>query len=574
MAAPEQTDTKEAENESRSIAWVVTFIRPNLLRIAGAFALSLPAVGFGLTQPYLTKVLIDDGLLASNARVLGLACLAMVGIAVAGMVVGYVHRQYYLRLSLRILFDIREAVFEHLTRLSPRYYTSNPVGDIMQRLDGDIAIVQRFATDSLLIATNNALVLVGSLAVLAGLSPRLALIGIVFIPLQLIFVRLMRPRLECTAERVRERAAHLSSFLIETLSGMKTVQAMRAEESSLAGLTDRNAAYADQVLAQQRVSYVAGSFPAFLLTGSTALAFFVGGLWVLDGSLQLGVLIAFAAYYGQMSRAAAALVGLQSGYYRARVSLRRVAAISEVTIDVPQSGEVDLPEDVRGTVTFDKVSFRYAPETPWVLDRINAEFVADNTIHLAGVSGTGKSTLIDLIHRHFDPDGGRILLDGMDIRTLSLKSLRSAIAVVEQEPKLIGDTVREFLTMGLGDIDDDGLLAACERARISERVAALPGGLDGKTGVAGRRFSGGEKQRLAIARAILQNPCILILDEAMSGVDVPTEARVIEEINTLFGNCTRIIVSHRAPPRSEPDQWFTLKEGRLLEGKPRSGPDG
>jgi ATP-binding cassette subfamily B protein len=550
--------------DRRTIAWLYSFVRPQLGRLAFVLGLSLAAGLVSLAQPYITKYLIDQGLLAGDFEIVLLACGLMILAALVGAGLGAVNRWHYVTASSRILFALRESVYRHLQTLSPQYYARMRGGDLMARLDGDVAEIQRFAVDSALAFVNGTINLVGAVALMIVLSPRLSLIAFLLLPAQFLFLRLMRPRIEAWTRTQRERASDLSSFFFETLGAMKFIQSVageRREAERLGGLQER---YFDIVRPLQMLNFATATVPNLLTLLSTALVFIAGGYLVIEGSLTLGTIVAFTAYLSRATGPVNTLLGLYVAMRRARVSLARIAEITDAASAVePPLEPRPLPADGRGELRFDNVTFGYGDDRAPVLHGASLTIPGGAKVAILGVSGAGKTTLIDLLQRHYDPLDGRILIDGIDLREVALDALRRRVAVVAQDTVLFAGTIADNIRYAAPAADDSEVREAARLARVDEFVDRLPEGYETQVGSRGMQLSGGQRQRIAIARALLQDPVVLILDEATTGIDRESERLIRDAIDKLFGRRTRIVVSHHATVIEGADLVVELTAGKL-----------
>ncbi len=465
-----------------------------------------------------------------------------------------------------MLFALREAVYRHLQRLSPAFFGRMRTGDLLARLDGDVAEVQRFSVDGLLALVNGLLALVGALALMIWLSWQLSLLAALLLPAEFLFLRWMRPRVAARTRSLRERAADLSSFLVETLGAMKFIQSVGAEAREAARLGHLGRAFIGDLMRLQVVEFTTAAVPGMITSATRAVVFLVGGYWFIEGRMQLGSLIAFSAYLAMAVGPVQTLLGLYVGLQRMRVSLGRVRLLTAARPAVTGADRpTPLPPGARGEVRLEQVSFRYPDGGGAVLDEVSAVLPAGGKIAIAGPSGVGKTTLIDLLQRHYDPDSGRITLDGFDLRTLGLGELRRRVAVVAQDVVLFRGTIADNIRYAAPEADDNAVREAASKAQLADFIEAQPEGYATPIGERGARLSGGERQRLAIARALLQAPLVLILDEATSAVDRAAEARLMAEIDRLFAGCTRIVISHRADLLAGADLVLRLADGRLAD---------
>lgn len=556
-------DAHDPELLRRALAWLYGFVRPQMRAIAVLLGLSLGASLLVLAQPWLTKTLIDEGLLAKDFGLLVQVAVAMIAVGLIGTALSGINRYLHTRLSGRILFALRDDFYRHLQQLSPAFYGRKRIGDILSRLDGDVVEIQRFAVDSLFSAVSSLIGLIGAVSLMLLLSWQLSLLLALLIPVEVLWLRWMRRKVEREVRSLRERSADVSSFLVETLPAMKFIQAAGQQAREARRLEGLGQGYMRQLLRVQVTEFFTHAVPGTLTSLSRACAFLIGGYWVIQGTWQLGALIAFSTYLGMAVGPVQSLLGLYVALQRMTVSLGRVMELQQEPVPVrPPVTPVPLP-DGPGTLRLEGVHFAHEQRAGAVLEGVDAEIPAGLKVAISGASGVGKSTLIDLLQRFYDPDQGRILLDGVDLRELDLLALRRRIAVVSQDIVLFRGTLAENLAYSAPDASHEALERVVRLARLDGLVASLPLGLDNPLGERGQQLSGGQKQRIAIARALLQAPLILVLDEATSAVDEATEREVIAAIDQLFAGRTRILISHRPSTLAEADLHLRLEQGRL-----------
>ena len=545
----------------------LTYLRPYWRRLTLVLLLSLASTGFSLLIPLLSQRLVDDAILGADRDALRLVVLAFVALTVVGFGLNVWSGLRYTRVSADILFDMRLALYRHLQTLSPRYYARTRFGDIMSRLNTDIGEIQRVAAEVALAWVGNVLFLVGSVAMLAYLDLRLFLLGIALLPVSLWALVHYRRRLEGRVATLRERSADIGSFLIETLQGVKLVVTSNAQEREVGRFRDRNNRFIDALMAMQWTTYLSGGLPGAVLSGSSALVFFYGGLRVIDGTLTLGTLVAFLAYQLRLFGPIQALMGLYASLATVRVSLGRVHEILDVAPEVVDPAQPASIAAVRGEVELDGVSFSFERGTP-VLEQISLRVAPGECVAIVGPSGGGKSTVADLVLRLLDPDTGVVRLDGHDLRTLRLQDLRAQVALVDQEPSVFHASIADNIRYARPEASDAEVAAAARAAGLDDFIATLPEGYDTTVGERGAAFSAGERQRVAVARALLADPAVLVLDEATAALDPRSEQRVIDGYEMVMRGRTTILITHRAALARHADRVVVLDGARIVEEGP------
>ncbi len=374
----------------------------------------------------------------------------------------------------------------------------------------------------------------------------------------------MRARLEIVALKVRQNVARITDFLINSLSAVKYIQAVVAEARETKRLESLNQNYRKDLLRQQMTGYVATGVPGLMLAIATTGVFLAGGQMVISGSLSLGALVAFTTYLARATGPLQTFLGLYPAYQRTKVSLARVMEIANQPIGVPRAEPgLALPENGAGEIVLEGVFFRYEENADWIIRDASFTFPGGKKIGVLGLSGVGKSTLIDLLHRHYDPHKGAIRLDGSDLKDLNLEAMRRKIAVVSQDLVLFRGSFTDNIRYGSDHATDRQVIEAAKAAQLHEHIIALPQGYDSDVGVDGRTLSAGQKQRLSIARAVLADPLILILDEATAALDAQTEEKLMAQIDNLFSRRTQIIISHRASSFRGADLILQMSHGTL-----------
>jgi ATP-binding cassette subfamily B protein len=541
---------------------VLAYVIPYWRRLAVVLILSLFSTLLGLTQPYIAKLLIDEALLRRSAQTLLAIAALMVVVTVLGFGLNILSGYRYVSVSADVLFDMRLQLYRHLQTLSPRFYARTKLGEIVSRINNDIAEVQRVSADTLLALLGNAVFLIGSVAIMLWLNWRLFLLSIALVPLSVMVLKSYQHRLAERVKQVRERSAEIGSFLIETLLGMRLVVTSTAEAYEVERFRRRNRRFIDALLAMQLTSYLAGAMPGTILTLSTAAVFLYGGMLVIEETMTIGSLVAFMAYHLRLLAPVQNLMGLYTNLMTARISLGRVFELLDARAEVFERADAAPLERVRGEITFEGVTLWHDRET-LVLDDVSFHVPAGSICAIVGPSGVGKSTIADLILRLYDPQSGVVKLDGRDVRDLRLKDLRQAIALVDQAPVLFNASIAENIAYARPEATREEIIAAARGAAIDEFIDRLPEGYHTQVGERGLALSAGERQRIAIARALLRRPAVLVLDEPTAALDPVTEQSISATLASLLHSCTAIIITHRPSLAEIADQVIVLEGGRV-----------
>ena len=543
------------------------FVKPYVRRIGFVFLLSSFGTVLGLLWPLFTKILIDDVLLARNLSLLVTLCGIMLGVTLLGYGVGAVNRYLYTQVTARVLFALRQHLFAHLQKLSLRFHTQVKVGDLLSRLNTDIAEIQSVLTDAAFTFVTNIFVLLATVGFLIWLNWRLFLVSLLVIPLQIYGVRKIQPYMVEETRKVRELNASISAFLVESLSAIKFVKQFGAEPTQLGRLGRLGQRFVALVTRFEMIGYI-GSTTATATTflGSTIVTLY-GGYLVIEGQMSIGSLVAFAAYQSRAFSPIQVLMDLYLRIERAGVSVDRVFEFLDIGQEYtePSGGTVRL-EDLRGEIEFRDVSFGYqtnAPADQSVLRRVSFRVEAGRRLTVLGPSGTGKSTLVDLLVRLYEPQAGTICLDGHDVRELDLVWLRHHVVVIGHEPFLFHASILENVSYASPEASREEIVAAVTAVGLHEYVTTLPDGYETTVGERGTRLSAGQRQRIALARALLKKPRILVLDEALSGLDVESEADLRQTLSTVMQGCTTLVVTHRLSSLHADDAVAVLKHGTV-----------
>ncbi len=540
------------------------FVRPYGWALAPVVALSLLGTGLGLVLPYLSKLLVDDALVAQDfgalLRIVGL----FVGITAASFLMNVLSGMRYTKVSADILFDMRLDLYRHLQRLSPRYYAKTPLGDVVSRINGDIGEIQRVTAEATLAWLGQLIALVGTVGMLIYLDLRLFIVGLITLPPALFALLRYRRQLEARVRVLRERSADIGTFLIETLQGMRAVVGANAQEREVDRFRNKNDSFVDALLSMRLFTYLAGGLPGLLLTTGTGVVFLYGGYLVIDGATTLGTFVAFMAYQMRLMAPIQGLMGLYSNLATARASLVRVHEVLDSPPEVVEANPAKSLPVCKGEVTLEEVHYGFGRGGE-VLAGVNLVIPAGQVLAIVGTSGSGKSTIADLLSRQLDPDEGRILLDGEDLSDLFLSQVRMHVSVVEQSPFIFHATVAENVRYARPEATEADVRQAIHAAGLSDLMDSMPEDINTVVGERGSQLSAGERQRVAIARAYLAEPSVLIFDEATGALDPMSEAAVLSGYDALMRGRTTVLITHRIDLARQADRVVVLKNGRVAE---------
>jgi ATP-binding cassette, subfamily B, bacterial len=521
----------------------------------------------GLGSPFLLRGIIDNALPHKDTGLLALLALGMIGVALVSTVVGVYQTLLSTTIGQRIMRDLRVSVYAHLQRMSLAFFTKTRTGEVQSRIANDIGGMQAIVTSTATSIVSNATVVVASAVAMLAMDVRLALLSFVLLPGTVwINRRVGAMRRRITTERQR-RLALMTSQVQESLSvsGVLLGRSMgRSPE-----LTERFAGDASGLADLEVRSQMAGKWQqstiSITFAAVPAVTYWLGGLALTGGpTVSIGTLVAFTTLQSSLFNPLNALLRTGVQVQSSLALFARIFEYLDLPIDIVESPSPVVLPAVRGDVRLSDVSFAYEPGAPTLTD-VSLDVPAGSTLAVVGATGSGKTTLGYLLARLYDVDSGSITIDGVDVRDLSLATLASTVGVVSQDPYLLHASIAENLRFARPDATDDELVDAARAARIHDLIASLPDGYDTVVGERGYRFSGGEKQRLAIARTVLRNPPVLVLDEATSALDTRTERSVQAALDELSAGRTTITVAHRLSTVRSADRIAVLDHGRVVE---------
>jgi ATP-binding cassette subfamily B multidrug efflux pump len=541
------------------------YLRPYRWLTAAAITLLMSQSVLALVGPRLTEHALDVAVPRHDMGLLGLLAGLYLATLLLDFVVEYGGTLLMTYIGQRVMYDLRMEIFGHLQRLSITYFDRNPVGRLMTRVTSDVETLNELFSSGVVTIFGDAFTLVAIMGMMLAIDWRLALVTFAVIPLVWLTARIFRRRVREAFGDIRVRLARLNAFLQERLSGMRVVQLFGREEDMARRFGALNRDHLEAHL--RSITIYAVFFPAVELLTAVAMALLLwyGGLRVLDGTLTVGILAAFIQYTRRFFQPLQDLSEKFNLLQSAMASSERVFSLLDepVTVREPEHPAA-LARPVRGAVSFEGVWFRYSPTAPWVLKDVSFTASPGQTIALVGHTGAGKTTIVNLLLRFYDPDRGRITVDGVDIRNLSTSDLRSIIGFVQQDLFLFTGDVQHNLTLD-ASIPAEAARDAARRVGADRFIERLPSGYHHVLGERGRSLSVGERQLLSFARALALDPRILVLDEATSSVDAEAEALIQRAIAELMAGRTSLVVAHRLSTILHADEILVLHHGEIRE---------
>jgi ATP-binding cassette, subfamily B, bacterial len=552
------------DKRGRKVRKLLALLRPYRARVLLMLLALVLATGAALVPPYLAGRAIDDGIRSGDTGALTVITIAFVGAALVYWAGSYAQTYLVSWVGQRALQDLRTTIFSHLQGLSIGFYSRNKAGVLISRLTNDVQALDQLVTDGVVTLFSSTLTLVGTAAILVFLDPGLALVTFLTFPVLLAGSLAFRIVSSGAYRLTREKIALVTAYLQETLSGVRVVRAFSQEprhRRRFAELNDEN-----REANMRTVNLNAAYFPSVELLSAVATAAILiyGGNQVLDGRATIGVLASFVFYLQSFFDPIQQLSQLYTTYQAGMAALDKIFDLLDEEPEIADApAAVELPR-VRGEIRFEEVSFSYGGSNPALAD-VSLSVPPGQTVALVGATGAGKSTLAKLVARFYDPDGGRVLVDGHDLRDVTERSLRSQLGIVPQEGFLFSGTIRDNIAFGRPGASDEEVQAAARAVGAHEFVERLPEGYDTEVGERGGHLSAGQRQLVAFARAAAADPRILILDEATSNVDVHTEARIEHGLRRLLAGRTAIVIAHRLSTIRGAGRIVVLEEGRVAE---------
>ncbi len=557
-----------------------SLLKPHTKALLIGFLAAIGEALANMAEPWPLKIVFDDILKSrpvhgwadrllhitgqDKAAILGFAVAAVLLIAIIGAISSYTHKYFTTSVGQWVMHDLRRTLYSHVQRLSLAYHDQKRTGDLISRVTVDIDAIQSFITSGLLGVLVDCLTIAGMVAIMLFTNWRFTLIALSVVPLLFLVIYTFTRRIKRASREVRKKEGEIASVVTEVLSSMRVVKAFAREDYELRRLEEQSLENVDIALRARSLKAKLMPLVELIVAVGTCLVFWFGVRMVLAGSLTPGSLLVFIAYLGKMYKPIQDLSKMSDSFSKAAVGYERIQEVLETNHIVADLLDARPAPRFRGRIQFENVSFSYNSKYP-VLRNLSFDVEPGQVAALAGPTGAGKTTIISLIPRFYDPDSGVIRIDGWDVRRLKQKSLRQQISFVLQETLLFHAPVWENIAYGKPEASRSEIIRASHLANAHEFIEKLPEAYDTIIGERGVTLSGGQRQRIAIARAVIRDTPILILDEPSSGLDAASEKLVFEALDHLMEGKTAIVIAHRLSTIRRADAIFVVKDGSIVE---------
>lgn len=562
--AYQQEETTEKRFDPQIARRILSYLRPCVKQLALSVVLVFVGSLISLIGPLVTRSAVDDYIMVGDMTGLNILVLAWLGILCANWFVSYWRMYTMSWIGQTVVHSIRKELFDHLMKLSFDYYDKVPVGKTITRFTSDVDSLNELLTGGVVTLVSESAVLIGIMGIMLSLDTRLALLCFTVIPVLVYLTTGFRAKIVSAERDERSKTSEMNAYLQENISGVRVVQAFCREGLNLKRFDKISRAVFD---AAMRVVYLFSYFWPFVdMTAvvGTVVVLWYGGLQVAHGTLSLGTLVAFIAYVGQFFGPIRNLSQIYRMVQRAMAGGERIFRLLDTEISIKDKPDaIELPP-IKGAVEFKDVYFAYEGDDH-VIKGLNLSVRPGETIAIVGQTGAGKTSIINLLSRLYDVNAGSILVDGYDIRNVTLASLRRQVAVVLQEPFLFAGSIKDNLRYGRPEATDGEIYEVCRQLGIDDFIRKLPKGYDTEVGERGSKLSSGQRQLVSFARALLARPAILVLGEATASVDTYTERLIQEALRELLKGRTSFVIAHRLSTIQEANRIIVIDDGNVVE---------
>ena len=537
------------------------YLSPYWRKGFAAFLFMLLSVGLQLPIPFLTRYIIDQVLVVENMQLLNMICYVIIGVIIIRGIMGFLETYLLTIFRGRVLFDIRLRLFEHIQKLSLSFFNKKQTGYLVSRISADVNAVQGLLADTIVSAGQSILIFLAGIACTFYIHPQLALFCFSIVPLYLLSMVIFNKRIRDKSYEFRENYALVQKDLHELLSGISLIKSFTGEKRVTIQVL-RKIKNAIRTQIKLDITATLASLSSYTISAAgPIIILWYGCAEIMRGDLTLGSLIAFTSFVGYLFGPTASLYNINLSIQRSLAAVERIFEILDAKPERDGKKKIAIRQ---GRVVFDDVSFSYH-EGGFVLKNISFEVNPGETIAIIGRSGVGKTTLVSLLPRFYNPNKGRITIDGEDIQDMQLRSLRKGIGICAQDTFLFSDTIRENIKFGNPHLTNGKIEEVARLAYANGFIQNLPEKYETRVGERGVNLSGGERQRIAIARALLKDPRILILDEAMSQIDIKSEKFIQKALQNLFKNRTTFVIAHRLSTIQSANKIIVLSNGQIID---------
>ena len=558
-----------------------SLLQPHWGKLAVGFIAIAGESVANLLQPWPLKIVLDDVLRSKGTHgwamaivyrlvgtdkmaILEFACLAVLAIAVLDAICTYGEKYLTTSVSQWVSYDLRLTIYSHVQRLSLAFHDQKRTGDLISRVTDDIEAIQSFIMNGLLGVFINTMTLLGMVVVMFYVNWKFTLIALSVVPILFAMVYTYTRRIKAASREVRKKEGEITSVVEEVLSSIRVVKAFAREDYEVERLEKESLEAVDISLRARSLKAKLTPLVGIVVAVGTGLVLWFGAKLAIEGALSAGALVVFILYLGKMYKPMQEISKMTDTYSKAAVGYERIEEVLQTHVEVKDSTRARPAPRLKGDIQFENVTFSYNEDAP-VLKNVSLEIRAGEVSALVGPTGAGKTSIISLIPRFYDPTEGVIKIDGMDIRNLKQKSLRNQMSFVLQETLLFHAPLWQNIAYGKPNASRSEIMRAAKLANATEFIEKLPNGLDTMLGERGMTLSGGQRQRIAIARAVIRNTPILILDEPTSGLDSASEKFVFEALDRLMANKTVVVIAHRLSTIQKADVIFVIKDGEVVE---------
>ncbi len=543
---------------------LVRYLRPYLGRLFAAIACMALSSIMAVLPPWLLKNIVDDVLIRKDLFMLNFLALGIVLIYLCKAVFSYGQTYLMNWVGQKVIMDIRVQLYDHMQKMSFRYLYKSRIGDLISRITNDVMILQNLVTNVIIDLVVQSITFVAVIIFLLILNWRLAVITFVVLPITAYVLNVASKKLRVVGYEIQEELGRVVAIAQEALSAIRIVRSFATEDEELDKFKGQNKSNFRALMHGMQIHAFLEGAVEVILIGALALILWIGGRDVVAGRATPGELIAFIGYLGLLVQPVRVLSKVVSGVQRGLAAADRIFEVLNVSTEVRPPRSPVVLKDVKGMIDFDDIYFAYEDEN-WILRGINLHICPGEKVAIVGHTGAGKSTLVDLIPRFYDPNRGYVRIDGHDVRQLDLKTLRRHIGIVPQDPVLLKGSIAYNIAYGCPWASREDIVEAADRAGILDFVKSLPRGFDTEVGERGVTLSGGQRQRIAIARAIVRNPRILIMDEATSSLDSAMEQHIHESMQRAMEGRTSLVIAHRLSTVRNADRIIVLEKGEIVE---------